>query len=178
MNVIRGDILVQCDGEPWTTGCELITGHPFPHAMLITGEDGDFVNFIENGKTNSNAAMIRDGKLHKSLINNGYYEIWRPKCDDKTKDLAIKWCEKRIGTQYGYFRMLTIASTYRLGFSDWEGINDDDFSQDDRGMVCSEMIAMAFYRSGYDVAPGVSNRQTMPWDLRNSQSSYIKYEEV
>lgn len=166
-----GDVLVQCGGQPWVAMSEIFCGKPFPHAIIVSQVHEDGIHFVENGKTMSWSAQIQESFMPMSMVLNGNLEVWRPNTTDKIKQSAISWMKARMGENYGFGRLIGIGLLYRLGISDFEGIDDEDVSKDDRRMVCSETIAMAFYRSGYDVAPTVSNRQTMPWDLRNPLAS-------
>jgi hypothetical protein len=166
-----GDILVQKSGEPWVSLAKVFCGKPNPHAIMISRIGDGKIFFLENGKTVGKKAMIQESELPVSWVEN--FEVIRPNCGDEIKQKAIKWVQEKSGQPYSFLRLIQVGLLYRLGFSDFEGIDDEDVSMDSRRMICSETIAMAYYRSGYDVAPNVSNRQTMPWDLLNDSSSKV-----
>lgn len=161
-----GDVLVQCGGEPWPTLSWIFTGWAFPHASLVTRVEpcavlftGQQVWIVENSY---------DGIKEKELVNPDLYEVWRPLCGDETKAKAIAWARGHVGEAYGYNRLMEIVVGYRVGLRPRPGM-DDDASQDGRRKVCSETIAMAYYRSGYDLVPMVQDVDTMPWNLRNRE---------
>jgi hypothetical protein len=161
-----GDVLVQSGGEPWVTAARILTGHPFPHAAVVSSVGlGGTIYIIENGKPYPGRVA---GVYERGLTDFQNFEVWRPNCDFLTRSKAVDWMRTREGEVYGYVRMIQIATMYRWGRLPHTPGMDDDPSQDIRPMVCSELIAMGYYRSGYDLVPEVENRDTMPWDLRNT----------
>jgi hypothetical protein len=173
-----GDVLIQCAGEPWKTGCNVFTGHPFPHAMMVS-KIGVPVPDHFSGFTPNDVYVIEDGGsgVTEHLfdpVGNGWttfpldhFEVWRPRCDDTIKQAAITWARSRMGEGYSYGHLAIILALYRIRGSQSQPGWDDDPQYDNRKKVCSELIAMAFYRSGYDLVPLISDSNTMPWDLRN-----------
>ena len=162
-----GDILVQCKGEPWRTGSHIFTGHPYPHAMLVTYNGCDGVYILEDGPFGVEEKEFGREWDGFTTFPLDHYEIWRPRCDQETKDKAIEWARKRRGEGYGYFRLALVLALYRVKGAGTVPGWDDDPRYDNRKKICSELIAMAYYRSGYDVVPHISDSNTMPWDLRN-----------
>lgn len=155
-----GDILVQSKGFPWVQLSKLFTGHPYPHARIVsrTKLDGTVMTYEDIWRG------ISETELSLEELEN--YEVWRPNCIMGVNYAALDWIKARLGQCYGYGRLIEIIIRKggKLPYPDnW----DDDLTKDDRQMVCSELIAMAFYRSSYDLVPKVSNRETMPWDMRN-----------
>ena len=169
-----GDILVQCKGEPWRTGAHIFTGHPYPHSMLVTYNGYDGVYIIEDGPFGIQEVEFGREWDNWSVFPLDHYEVWRPSeekgCTKEIKQNAIEWARKRKGEGYGYLKLITILALYRLNgpgsFPGW----DDDSKFDNRRKICSELIAMAYYRSGYDVVPYITDSNTMPWDLRNPKT--------
>lgn len=153
-----GDVLVQNEGWPWTWGAQLVTGEPFPHAALVHDVGPVNVWIVENSY---------DGVKVKPCPNLAQYEIWRPRCPDEVKQHAIAWALEHVGESYGYARLAELVFGYRAGLRTRPGM-DDDYSQDGRLKVCSELIAMAYYRSAFDLVPNVQDRDTLPKDLRNA----------
>jgi hypothetical protein len=97
------------------------------------------------------------------------FEVWRPECDILTKHRAIEWMRERTGQLYDYGRLAEII-LLRGQFNQGEIDGYDDESYDGHLMVCSELIARGYWRAGYDLVPEISNRATMPWNLRNEQT--------
>ena len=85
-------------------------------------------------------------------------------CDIKIN--SINWMRDHIGEGYGYCHLFFIV----LGDKVDPGM-DDDYSKDNRRKICSELGAMGYYRNNYDIAPTVSDYQTLPWNLRNPDAS-------
>ena len=171
-----GDILIQKRGEPWTFLARLFCGQPYPHARVVSRivmyppcpavpQDKNPTYRIY---TLENNWWIRETEL----FNLDDYEVWRPRCSDDIKRRALAWIEDHRGESYGFMRLIEIAFGYRWGLRKRPGM-DDDLSKDNRLKVCSETIAMGYYRNGYDVAPHVQDIDTMPWDLRNDASEHV-----
>ncbi len=156
-----GDVLIQYKGEPWVTVSKVVTGHPFPHAraVLKVHRDGS-VETIENIWKGVSQTYLGAQELQER------FEIWRPNCHRMVKLGALEWMAAHNGQPYGYLNLVRLGLLYRLGLDVHPG-RDNDPAQDNRPMICSELIAMAYYRNGYDLVPEVSDRDTMPWDLRN-----------
>ena len=152
-----GDVLVQKGGQPWVFLANIFTGHPYPHARMISLVTPERVYTIEDMMYGVKEYQFNDLKN---------FEVWRPRCSDKIKGNAIRWARTHRDEGYGYLRLLEICLGYRLGMRSRPGM-DDDVSQDNRRKVCSELVAMAYYRSGFDLVPGVENRDTMPYELRS-----------
>lgn len=163
-----GDVLVQHKGEPWVSGCRLICGYPYPHARVVSKTSGSEVWIIESGKPwDKKVAGVNEYVLPGDLDS---FEIWRPNCDAAIKYKAIEWMRAHVGEMYAYSRMLQILVLRgEINKGTTPGL-DDDPAFDNNPKVCSELIAMGFYRAGYDLVPLVSNRATMPWDLRNPKT--------
>jgi hypothetical protein len=152
-----GDVLVQSKGQPWVFAANLVLGHPYPHAAMVHSIGLMSVYILQNSYNGIHIEPCR---------NLDQFEVWRPLCDDETKRKAITWMEKHCGEMYGYDRLAELVLGYREGWFERPGM-DDDPSQDGRRKVCSETIALAYYRAGYDLVPDVDNRDTMPFELRN-----------
>lgn len=165
-----GDVLVQCKGEPWRTGAAVFTGHPFPHSMLVTynGYDGTYI--IEDGP--NGVQEVEFGREWNGLTSFplDHYEVWRPRCDNEIKESAIKWARLHAKESYNYLGLISILLFYRIYKNKTFVGMDDDVSQDNRKKWCSELIAMSYYRSDYDLVPLVVDHATMPWDLRNLET--------
>jgi hypothetical protein len=159
-----GDVLVQARGFPWPQLAYIFTGEPFPHAQIVSVVDdqGRILKIIESHAT---------GLMEKDPWSEtkDWFEVWRPKCSNDVKQEAILWLLGREGLVYPIHKLLAIAAGTRLGL--WqEGEEFDSEYCDSEPMVCSEAITRALWRSGYDPAPGVSNRNTLPADLRNPRT--------
>lgn len=170
MLVKEGDILVQIKGEPWRWAANFFTGAPYPHACLVSKVRGDDFWIIENSTMGISERKWENPDMRFTYPLD-HYEIWRPKCSDIIKVKAIDWARDRMGESYGYWKLLFIGLTYRFWKTKEVPGMDDDLSLDRRQKVCSETIAMGYYRNGYDVAPHVSDKLTMPSDLRNKEAS-------
>lgn len=159
-----GDILIQDQGEPWCTLARFITGEPYPHAAIVSRVEGDRLWIIENSYDGLHEKEIDPEIALRNFLAR------RPLCDDATKAAALDWIRARLGEGYGYCRLLEIVIWYPLGMRTRPGM-DDDVSQDDRRKVCSETIAMGYYRagqktgSGFDLVPAVADRDTLPKEL-------------
>jgi hypothetical protein len=159
-----GDVLVQYRGEPWVTCARLIIGRPYPHARVVSRADTSGVWIIEDGKPfGRTLAGVNEYLLPDDLDS---FEVWRPNCDATTKTQAVEWMRQHVGQLYDYGRMAEIV-LLRGHFSRGEIDGFDDETYDGHPMVCSELIARGYWRAGYDLVPVISNRATMPWDLRN-----------
>lgn len=158
-----GDVLVQHRGFPWVQLSQLATGHPYPHAGLISRVKADgTVLMYENIWKGVTETLVTEENFKN-------FEVWRPgseqfACPQEIKWKAIDYMKARLGQMYGYGHLLEIILLH--GGHDPCSDNTED---DNRLMVCSELIAMAYWRSGYDLVPNVSERETMPWDLRNPE---------
>jgi hypothetical protein len=147
-----GDVLVQYQGQPWVWGAQTFTGHPYPHARCVSRVDSTGVWIIEDGKQ----LFTSQAGVHEYLLPNDLdsFEVWRPNTDSVTKTTAVIWMQGHKGQMY-------------------EPGLDEDQSFDNRPMICSELIAMGYYRAGrqtgtmYDPCPQVTDRSAGPWDLRN-----------
>jgi len=180
MRYEKGDILVQCQGEPWCFLAELVTKHPFPHAAIISEVvpgipyTSDFTD-LAYGIYQGHQVRFMENHLVGLVEIDAYdlqnYEVWRPLTDAATVDAAIAWIRGHLGEGYGYFRLAEIVIGYPLGRRARPGM-DNDVSQDGRRKVCSETIGMGYLRAGqqtgtnFDAAPGVQDRDTLPFDLR------------
>lgn len=175
-----GDILVQSKGQPWCWLADKVTGEPFPHAAIVSDvtagtpampELTDLAAGIWAGRKITIIENHIHGLAEYGAIDLQNYEVWRPICDEETKAQAIAWIRSHLGEGYGYFRLAELVVGYPLGMRTRPGM-DNDVSQDGRRKVCSETIAMGFYRAGqlcgnrFDIAPEVVDRDTMPKDLR------------
>ena len=160
-SLLPGDILIQYRGQPWCWLAWLTTGQPYPHAQIVSRVDPAtsttprVVWVIENSA---------DGLREKPAYQLDSFTVARPNCDQATKMRAIAWIKAHTGENYGYGHMLEIVFGYRLGRRSHPGI-DDDVTQDRRDKVCSETIAMGYYRSGFDLVPHVCDRDTLPRDF-------------
>lgn len=167
-DLMPGDILIQYKGEPWVTGAKIFTGHPFPHSMMVSSVCGDRVSVIE---ASAMGVAERDFNVYDmfSTFPIDHYEAWRPKCNLGVTSMAIEWARDRIAARegYGYLHLILILSTYRITGGNIIAGLDDLPEFDSRKKICSELIAMAYYRSGYDLVPHIADVNTMPWDLRN-----------
>jgi hypothetical protein len=161
-----GDVLVQCGGEPWPTLAWLFTGAAFPHAMMVSRVD---LSPVFKEPTVFVLENSYNGVHEKIFDEFDHFEVWRPYCDAATKLAAVDWMRAHVGEGYGYGHLAQIVIGYRLGLRHRPGM-DDDVSQDGRRKVCSETIAMAYYRSGYDLVPAVQDVDTLPKDLRNADT--------
>ena len=152
-----GDVLVQAYGFPWPELAWLATGEPFPHAQLVTAVEGAQVTIIEEHA---------DGLKERAAWDLEMFEIWRPLWTDEQCAGTVAWLRARQGVVYGRAKLVEIGIGTRLGLFQ-EPENFDAQHLDCEPMVCSEVIARAAWRNGYDLVPGVSNRNTLPKDLRN-----------
>jgi hypothetical protein len=166
-----GDVLVQYKGQPWVWGAQILIGHPYPHARCVSRVDEKGVWVIEDGKQFlwSNAG-VHEYIMPKDLNS---FEVWRPNTDDLTKQAAVQWMQSHKGQMYDYGRMAELAMLSRVHLLPPQPGMDNDTSYDNRSMICSELIAMGYYRGGqktgsnYDPCPHVTDRSAGPWDLRN-----------
>lgn len=185
MRYQKGDILVQSNGQPWCWLAELVTGQPFPHAAIVTDVTPgnphypDLTDLGYGVWAGHKITMIENhikGLREYAAYDLGKYEVWRPTCDEATKDSAIAWIRSHLGEGYGYFRLMELVIGYPLGMRTRPGM-DNDVSQDGRRKVCSETLAMGYLRAGqlcgnqFDIAPNVTDRDTMPMDLRGQRGA-------
>jgi hypothetical protein len=152
-----GDVLVQCKGEPWPTLAWLATGEPYPHAQIVSNVDGPNIWIIESHL---------DGLQEKRMWTEDWFEVWRPECSTQIKAATVESLRAHTGIVYPYHKIIQVGIGYRLGL--WLEAEDFDAQHNDNeAMMCSEAIARHYWRNGYDLVPGVSNRNTLPKDLRN-----------
>ncbi len=160
MKLNPGDVLVQKKGQPWVFLVWLFTGQRFPHAVLIKEwRDDGVIHASEAVWQGVKRSTFRPSDLER-------YECWRPSCEAAIKQKALTWVENHLGQGYGYWNAFCRMLKHRFGLDFHPGM-DDDCGRDDRDMICSELIAMAYFRAGYDLVPGVCDVETMPADLRN-----------
>lgn len=159
-----GDVLVQAKGFPWPELAWLATGEPFPHAQIVSAVETRWdgtqdIKIIESHAT---------GLWEKDPWHLGWFEVWRPGWTDEQRDATIARLLEHQGTIYAYHKLVGIGIGTRLGL--WQEPEDfDAIHHDSDPMYCSEAIARHAWRSGYDLVPGVSNRNTLPADLRNPE---------
>ena len=177
-----GDILVQYQGEPWVTAARIFTGAGFPHAQLVSKVEPvlfpiEEQHAPEHGIWNGYHVFIlensADGVKEKRAYNLAEYELWRPRTDEAKKRRAIGRMRGFIGARYGYFHLFAIGALARTGLLRRPNDYDESERYDRNTMVCSEAIARAYYHEGFDVAPGVSSRDTLPVDLRDESVSEL-----
>lgn len=167
-DLMVGDVLVQIQGEPWCTIAGVLTGAPYPHVAIVSRVDveSNRIWIIENSW---------DGLREKEPAAHWFKDFLarRPLTDEATIRETLNWINDHLNEGYGYGRLAEIVIGSLLGSQTRPGM-DDDVSQDGRRKVCSETLAMGFYRagqrtgSGYDAVPDVADRDTLPKDLRFS----------
>jgi hypothetical protein len=132
-------------------------GRALPAREVVSHVDGPNVWIIEAHAT---------GLWEKRAWNIEWFEVWRPNCNQTIKDLVVQDLRDHQGLVYAYHKFLMIAAGTRLGL--WQEAEDFDATHYDcEPMYCAEAIARHYWRRGYDLVPGVSNRNTLPKDLRN-----------
>jgi uncharacterized protein YycO len=150
-----GDVLVQHQGQPWVALAQFFTGYPFPHVRLVSDVYKHFVFTVEETPLG----------VQDTLVGTpSDYVVRRPMCADDIKVRAVEWARTHINEPYDYSRLLQLMLSYRIGNYKQPGM-DDNVALDDRKKVCSELVAMAYYRSGYDLVPAVCDRDTLPHEL-------------
>lgn len=155
-------MLIQYVGQPWVWGAEVFTGHPNPHARCVSRVDSTGVYIIEEGPLGVNEHLQGDDLYQ--------FEVWRPKCSDDVKAAAITWMRNHVGEGYGYVHLAWLVITFRLlGDAPVPGL-DDDPKYDNVRKICSELIAMGYYRSKGDLVPNISDRAVLPFELRNPET--------
>lgn len=169
VNCAPGDVLVQAHGFPWPQLAWAATGMPYPHSQLVTRVEpilGDEKAMVDPAMR---VWIVEDhdrGVYEKPAWNLDWFEVWRPLCSDEIKAQAIALMLAHGGEAYGIEKLLRITAFTRLGLLTVPA-DYDDARHDHDPMVCSEIVARSYWRAGYDLVPGVSNRITLPGELRN-----------